>query len=48
MAHYEIEQAEPQAVAVDAIRRALEAASVEFKPNGSVRLRTGSAAAAGS
>jgi len=48
MAHYDIEQAESHAVTVDAIQRALEAAGVEFKPNGSVRLSAGSAAAAGS
>jgi ribosome-binding protein aMBF1 (putative translation factor) len=45
---FEAEQAEPHAVTVDAIQRVLEAAGVEFKPDGSVRLNAGAAAAAGS
>lgn len=48
MVHHVIEQAEPHAVTVDAMQRALEAAGVEFEPDGSVRPSAGSPAATGS
>ena len=48
MVHCETEQAESHAVTAGAIQRALEAAGVEFQPDGSVRLSAGSAAVAGS
>ena len=44
---FEAEQAEPHAVTVDAIQRALEATGVEFLPEGGVRLRKQPAEATG-